>query len=65
MSATIVDVQARQILDSRGGLLSLVGTNDFYAMIGFLRQGATPVQRKKIELVQNFLARKKLTTLLI
>jgi len=46
-----------QVLDSRGGLLSLVGTNDFYAMIGFLRQGATPVQRKKIELVQNFLAR--------
>ncbi len=47
-----------QVLDSRGGLLSLVGTNNFYAMIGFLRQGATPVQRKKIELVQNFLARK-------
>ncbi|WP_320043891.1 phosphate acyltransferase [uncultured Desulfobacter sp.] len=47
-----------QVIDSRGGLLSLVGTNDFYAMIGFLRQGSTPVQRKKIELVQNFMARK-------
>ncbi|WP_321494024.1 phosphate acyltransferase [uncultured Desulfobacter sp.] len=47
-----------QVIESRGGLLSLVGTNDFYAMIGFLRQGATPVQRKKIELVQNFLARR-------
>ena len=46
-----------QVLTERGGLLSLVGTNDFYAMIGFLKQGATPTQRKKIGLVQDFLAR--------
>ncbi len=46
-----------QVLTERGGLLSLVGTNDFYAMLAFLRQGATPVQRKKIGLVQDFLAR--------
>ena len=44
-------------MTERGGLLSLVGTNDFYAMIGFLKQGATPTQRKKIGLVQDFLAR--------
>ncbi|WP_022668081.1 phosphate acyltransferase [Desulfospira joergensenii] len=46
-----------QVMTNRGGLLSLVGTNDFYAMIGFLKQGATPRQRKKIGLVQDFLAR--------
>lgn len=46
-----------QVMTKRGGLLSLVGTNDFYAMIGFLRQGATPEQRKKIGLVQDFIAR--------
>ena len=46
-----------QVMTERGGLLSLVGTNDFYAMIGFLKQGATPTQRKKIGLVQDFLAR--------
>ena len=34
-----------------------MGTNDYYAMIGFLKQGATPVQRKKIGLVQDFIAR--------
>ena len=46
-----------QALNGRGGLMSLAGTNDFNAMIGFLRQGATPVQRKKIGLVQDFFAR--------
>lgn len=46
-----------QVMTERGGLLSLVGTNDFYAMMGFLKQGATPTQRKKIGLVQDFFAR--------
>jgi phosphate butyryltransferase len=46
-----------RIMTDSGGLLSLVGTNDFNAMIGFLKQGATPTQRKKIGLVQDFLAR--------
>ncbi|HCY86925.1 MAG TPA: butyrate kinase [Desulfobacteraceae bacterium] len=46
-----------QVMTERGGLLSLVGTNDFYAMIGFLKQGATPTQRRKIGLVQDFMAR--------
>ena len=46
-----------QVITERGGLLSLVGTDDFYAMIGFLKQGATPTQRKKIALIQDFMAR--------
>jgi len=49
--------ELEQVMTKRGGLLSLVGTNDFYTMIGFLRQGATPEQRKKIGLVQDFIAR--------
>ena len=41
----------------RGGLLSLAGTNDFRTLEGFLHQGATRDQQKKIELIFDFFAR--------
>lgn len=43
---------------SKGGLLSLTGTNDFRALIGFLNRGASERQQEKIRLVLNFYARK-------
>ncbi|MFA6471818.1 MAG: phosphate acyltransferase [Candidatus Latescibacterota bacterium] len=42
---------------SRGGLLSLAGTNDFRALEGFRFKGATSIQQKKIELLFDFFAR--------
>jgi phosphate butyryltransferase len=42
---------------SRGGLLSLAGTNDFRALEGFRFKGATTSQQKKIELILDFFAR--------
>jgi phosphate butyryltransferase len=42
---------------SRGGLLSLAGTNDFRALEGFRFKGASPIQQKKIELILDFFAR--------
>ena len=53
---------------SRGGLLSLAGTNDFRTLEGFRFKGATDSQQKKIELIFEFFARQitsaalKLTT---
>jgi len=41
---------------SEGGLLSLTGTNDVRALTAFAQQGATPAQRRKIELVLDFFA---------
>lgn len=43
---------------SRGGLLSLAGTNDFRALDGFRQKGATVQQQKKIELIFDFFARR-------
>jgi butyrate kinase len=43
---------------SKGGLLSLSGTNDFRTLEGFRNKGASPAQRKKIELLYDFFARK-------
>jgi phosphate butyryltransferase len=43
---------------TRGGLLSLAGTNDFRALDGFRHKGATLAQQKKIELIYDFFARK-------
>jgi len=42
---------------SRGGLLSLAGTDDFRTLEGFRHEGATDIQRKKIELIFEFFAR--------
>ncbi len=42
----------------RGGLLSLAGTDDFRALLAFLKRGADEVQRKKIRLLIRFMARK-------
>ena len=39
-----------------GGLLSLTGTNDLRALSAFAQHGATPQQRRKIDLVLDFLA---------
>lgn len=41
---------------STGGLLGLAGTNDFKAFLSFARAGASPEQRKKIELISEFFA---------
>lgn len=43
---------------SKGGLLSLAGTNDFRTLDGFRQKGATIAQQKKIELIYDFFARK-------
>lgn len=43
---------------SRGGLLSLAGTNDFRTLDGFRQKGATLTQQKKIELLYDFFGRK-------
>ena len=42
---------------SRGGLLSLTGTDDFRTLEGFRFKGATENQQNKIELVLDFFAR--------
>jgi phosphate butyryltransferase len=42
---------------SRGGLLSLAGTNDFRTLDAFRHKGATRLQQKKIELIFDFFAR--------
>jgi len=42
---------------SRGGLLSLAGTNDFRTLESFRHKGATKRQREKIELLFDFFAR--------
>ncbi len=42
---------------SRGGLLSLAGTDDFRTLDGFRFQGATDQQKKKISLIFDFFSR--------
>lgn len=42
---------------SRGGLLSLAGTDDFRTLEGFRFKGATYLQQKKISLIFDFFAR--------
>ncbi|MCE5249739.1 butyrate kinase [bacterium] len=42
---------------SRGGLLSLAGTNDFRTLDAFRHKGATRLQQKKIDLIFDFFAR--------
>jgi butyrate kinase len=46
------------VVFSRGGLLSLAGTNDFRALTSFRRHGATEAQRRKIDLVLDHYARR-------
>jgi butyrate kinase len=45
------------VVFSRGGLLSLAGTNDFRALSSFTRQGATLEQVNKIQLIFDFYGR--------
>ena len=45
------------VVYSRGGLLSLAGTNDFRALSAFREKGATAAQRAKIDLVLDFYGR--------
>jgi len=45
------------VLFSRGGLLSLAGTDDFRTLDGFRNKGATAVQQKKIDLIFEFFSR--------
>ncbi len=42
----------------KGGLLSLAGTDDFRALLSFLKRGASEVQCEKIQFLIRFLARK-------
>jgi len=42
---------------SKGGLLSLAGTNDFRALINFLNHGASEEQQEKIRVILDFYAR--------
>ena len=46
------------VVFSRGGLLSLAGTNDFRALTSFRRHGASEAQRRKIDLVLDHYARR-------
>jgi len=41
-----------------GGLLALAGTNDFRALLSFRQHGANELQRRKIELLLDFFARR-------
>lgn len=45
-------------VSTKGGLLSLAGTNDFNALVAFMRQGATEDQVRKIKLILDFIARR-------
>ncbi|MBU1238575.1 butyrate kinase [Myxococcota bacterium] len=49
--------ELKSVTFSRGGLLSLAGTNDFRALSAFVGQGATPEQIDKIQLIFEFYAR--------
>lgn len=49
--------ELESIISSRGGLMSLAGTNDFRALDAFRTKGATSKQQKKIELIYDFFAR--------
>ncbi|MFC1528286.1 phosphate acyltransferase [Candidatus Latescibacterota bacterium] len=49
--------ELESIAFSRGGLISLAGTNDFRTLDGFRHKGATALQQKKIELIYDFFAR--------
>lgn len=46
----------REVIESRGGLLSLAGTNNFKALFDFRSNGATERQIEKIDLVIEFFA---------
>lgn len=48
--------ELRKYLFGSGGLLDLTGTNDFRALLHFREAGALDDQRKKIELVIDFMA---------
>lgn len=52
---TLKELQAVTL--SRGGLLSLAGTNDFRTLDAFRHKGATRLQQKKIDLIFDFFAR--------
>ncbi len=52
------------IIHHRGGLFSLAGTSDFRALTAFRRQGASEVQRKKIDTIMEFFARKIVASIL-
>ncbi len=53
---TMREVEA--VTYERGGLLSLAGTDDFRTLEGFMSKGASPEQRRKIELIYEYFARK-------
>ena len=54
----------QQAVYNRGGLLSLAGTDDFGALLGFRQHGASEEQKSKIELVLDFFSRKIASALL-
>lgn len=56
-SDVITIKELESIINTRGGLMSLAGTNDFRALDAFRSKGASPVQQKKIELIFDFFAR--------
>jgi phosphate butyryltransferase len=49
--------ELKRYLYKVGGLIDLAGTNDFRALLHFRESGAVTRQRKKIELVVDFMAR--------
>jgi butyrate kinase len=48
--------ELQETVYSRGGLLSLAGTDDFRALIGFRRHGANRLQREKVDILLDFFA---------
>ncbi len=48
--------ELHEVVYSRGGLLSLAGTDDFRALIGFRRHGANNLQREKVGILLDFFA---------
>lgn len=50
--------ELQEAVYSQGGLLSLAGTDDFRALIGFRRHGANSLQREKIGILLDFFARR-------
>jgi len=59
---TLKELEA--VVYSRGGLLSLAGTNDFRALTSFREKGANEAQRAKIDLVLDFYGRQFASSIL-
>jgi len=59
MSEKILTVkELNQAINGRGGLLSLAGTNDLTMVIDFMRREADETQRRKIEALLDFFAKR-------